>query len=178
MNVSCEIRLTVFRAALMKPLRRSVLLLRPEIAMHFRPARARLRIRKIPIMSDVRPLRIFLVENHTDTLKWLTLYLQQMGHTVASARTMEDALVALPHAACEVLISDIGLPDGDGWQLLQRLRDEARALPGYAIAMSGYGMNADRSKSKAVGYSEHILKPFKAAELQAILREAARTLDE
>jgi len=129
-------------------------------------------------MSAVRPLRIFLVENHTDTLKWLTLYLQQMGHTVASARTMEDALMALREASCEVLISDIGLPDGDGWQLLQRLRDAAKALPGYAIAMSGYGMNADRSKSKAAGYSQHILKPFKAAELQAMLGEAAHTLDE
>ena len=129
------------------------------------------------IMSAVRPLRIFLVENHADTLKWLTLYLQQMGHTVASASTMEDALAALPEASCEVLISDIGLPDGDGWQLLQRLRDAAKTLPGYAIAMSGYGMNADRSKSKVAGYSQHILKPFKAAELQALLAEAARALD-
>ena len=129
-------------------------------------------------MSAVRPLRIFLVENHTDTLKWLTLYLQQMGHTVSSARTMEEALAALPDAACEVLISDIGLPDGDGWQLLQRLRNGEKDLPKYAIAMSGYGMNADRSKSNAAGYSQHLLKPFKAAELQAILGEAARTLDE
>lgn len=130
------------------------------------------------ILSAVRPLRIFLVENHTDILKWLTLYLQQMGHTVTSARTMSDALAALPGASCEVLISDIGLPDGDGWQLLQRVRDGAHGLPGYSIAMSGYGMNADRSKSKAAGYSQHILKPFKAAELQAMLGEAAHALDD
>jgi two-component system CheB/CheR fusion protein len=87
-------------------------------------------------------------------------------------------LAALPDAACEVLISDIGLPDGDGWQLLERLRDGEKELPKYAIAMSGYGTNADRSKSNAAGYSQHLLKPFKAAELQAILGEAARTLDE
>ena len=129
------------------------------------------------IMTAVRPLRIFLVENHSDTLKWLTLYLQQMGHTVISARTMSDALATLPNASCEVLISDIGLPDGDGWELLRRVRDAAQGVPGYAIAMSGYGMNADRSKSKAAGYSQHILKPFKAAELQAMLGEALNTLD-
>lgn len=129
-------------------------------------------------MSATRPLRIFLVENHADTLKWLTLYLQQLGHTVSSARSMEEALTALPEASCEVLISDIGLPDGDGWQLLKSLRDYAKAPPRYAIAMSGYGMNADRSKSKAAGYSQHILKPFKAAELQAMLAEAVRTMDE
>ena len=55
--------------------------------------------------------------------------------------------------------------------------ERSATLPGYAIAMSGYGMNADRSKSKAAGYSQHILKPFKASELQAMLAEAARELD-
>jgi CheY-like chemotaxis protein len=129
-------------------------------------------------MSAARPLRIFVVENHIDTLKWLTLYLQQMGHTVTSARTMSEALAVLPKASCEVLISDIGLPDGDGWELLQRVREGGRGLPGYSIAMSGYGMNSDRSKSKATGYSQHILKPFKAAELQRMLGEAVRTLDQ
>ncbi|MEA3212397.1 MAG: hypothetical protein QOE70_5454 [Chthoniobacter sp.] len=127
-------------------------------------------------MSALRPLRIFLVENHADTLKWMMLYLQQMGHTVATARSMEEALAALPGASCEVLISDIGLPDGDGWQLLQKLRESTAGLPRYAIAMSGYGMNADRSKSKAAGYSQHILKPFKAIELQTMLDDAAREL--
>lgn len=90
---------------------------------------------------------------------------------------MGEALDSLPTAGCEVLISDIGLPDGDGWKLLQTLRDTAQPLPGYAIAMSGYGMNADRSKSKAAGYRQHILKPFKANELEVMLDDAARELD-
>ncbi|MDB6171477.1 MAG: hypothetical protein JWL59_788 [Chthoniobacteraceae bacterium] len=124
-------------------------------------------------MSSIRPLRIFLVENHADTLKWLTLYLQRMGHTVVTACNMEEALATLPTATCEVLISDIGLPDGNGWQLLQKLREMSGSLPRYAIAMSGYGMNADRSKSKNAGYRQHILKPFKAIELQAMLAKAA-----
>lgn len=127
-------------------------------------------------MSAIRPLRIFLVENHADTLKWLTLYLQQMGHTVVAARSMGEALASLPSAGCEVLLSDIGLPDGDGWQLLHKLRETSATLPRFAIAMSGYGMNADRSKSKAAGYNEHILKPFKANELQAMLADAVAEL--
>ena len=125
-------------------------------------------------MSPARPLRIFLVENHADTLKWLTLYLQQMGHTVIAARSMEEALSGLPSAECEVLISDIGLPDGDGWQLLRKLRDTSVPPPRYAIAMSGYGMNADRSKSKAAGYNQHLLKPFGANDLQAALERGHR----
>jgi len=117
-----------------------------------------------------RPLRIFVVENHADTLKYLTMYLEQMGHTVESAKTMEEALEALPKADCEVLISDIGLPDGDGWELLERVQ---LPHPIYAIAMSGFGMNADHAKSKAVGYRHHLLKPMNPDELDAMLEEAA-----
>ncbi len=116
-------------------------------------------------------LRIFVVENHPDTLKYLRLYLEQLGHIVLSAQTMAGALAALPSAGCHVLISDIGLPDGDGWELLREAN-----LPSaiYAIAMSGFGMNADRGKSKAAGYRHHLLKPFVPDELDAMLDEAAR----
>ena len=124
-------------------------------------------------ISATRPLRIFVVENHPDTLKYLSLYLQTLGHTVISAQTMREALSALPAADCDVLISDIGLPDGDGWELLRqaKLRDSI-----YSIAMSGFGMNADRSRSEAAGYRRHLLKPFKTAELDQMLEEAAEEL--
>ncbi len=120
-----------------------------------------------------RPLRIFVVENHKDTLLWLTRYLEMLGHTVLSARTKAEALEALPKAACDVLISDIGLPDGDGWELL---RAAPLPRPVYAIAMSGFGMTADRAKSVAAGYRHHILKPFDPGVLDAILEEAAREI--
>ena len=123
-----------------------------------------------------RPLRIFIVENHPDTLRWLGLYLEQLGHTVLSARTMEDALEALPKANCDVLISDIGLPDGDGWTLLRTLRESHRPHPGYAIAMSGFGLNADRTRSEAAGYRHHMLKPFNPDALDTLLEEAAREI--
>ena len=119
----------------------------------------------------VRPLSIFVVENHADTLKYLRMYLEQLGHHVRVARTMTEALAELPGSDCDVLISDIGLPDGDGWQLLREV--VLPHLP-YAIAMSGYGMNADRLRSKQAGYRHHILKPFEPDELEAMLEEAAR----
>jgi len=120
-----------------------------------------------------RGLRIFVVENHKDTLLWLSRYLEMMGHTVVSARTMRGALEGLPKAGCDVLISDIGLPDGDGWELL---RSVSLPRPVYAIAMSGFGMMADRAKSTAAGYRHHILKPFDPSTLDAILEEAAREI--
>jgi CheY-like chemotaxis protein len=124
-------------------------------------------------LSEPHPLRIFVVENHPDTLKYLTIYLEQMGHAVSTARSMREALEKLPEAACQVLISDIGLPDGDGWEMLQRSRLAGSV---YAIAMSGFGMNADFLRSKAAGYRHHMLKPFDPAELDAMLDEAGTEL--
>lgn len=118
----------------------------------------------------MRPMRILLVENHADTLRWLTLYLQDLGHTVFTARDLAEAMSVWPTCHCEVLISDIGLPDGTGWELLKNIQSQR---PIFAIAMSGFGMNADNCRSFEAGYRYHLLKPFKTAELDRVLSEAA-----
>jgi two-component system CheB/CheR fusion protein len=119
-------------------------------------------------------LRVFVVENHADTREFLTLMLQDLGHTVKVADTMARALRDVPASDCDVLISDIGLPDGDGWQLLARLD---LPKPIYAIAMSGFGMTSDRLRSKAVGYRHHLVKPMGLEQLDAILKDAAAELE-
>ncbi len=120
-----------------------------------------------------RPLRIFLVENHRDTLEYMQMYLEMMGHTVLTASSMTKALAALPGTDCDVLISDIGLTDGNGWLLMERLQ---LPRPLYAIAMSGFGMGADQLKSQEAGYRRHLLKPIKPEELDAALAEASQEL--
>jgi len=123
-----------------------------------------------------RPLRVFVVENHSDTLKYYRLYLQTAGHEVHSAKTMMEALEKIPGSNCDVLISDVGLPDGSGWELLRRLKDEGLTHPGFAIAVSGFGTPADREKSRAAGFRHHLLKPFNPEELDVMLDEAVREL--
>ena len=115
-------------------------------------------------------LRVFVVENHADTRDFLTFMLEELGHTVLAADTMSRALRELPAANCDVLISDIGLPDGDGWELLNRLDFRK---PIYPIAMSGFGMSSDEARSKAAGYRHHLVKPMGLERLEAILSEAA-----
>ena len=112
------------------------------------------------------PLRIFVVENHVDTRESLCLLLRSFGHTVFSADCVSEALEHLPHDDCDVLISDIGLPDGTGWDLLRKLQ---LPRPIYAIAMSGYGMNVDRERSLAAGYQRHLVKPAAPEEIEHIL---------
>ena len=59
-------------------------------------------------------LSVFLVENHEDTVRYMQLYLEQLGYQVSVAADMATALREIPNSRCDVLISDIGLPDGDG----------------------------------------------------------------
>ena len=121
--------------------------------------------------SSIPPLRIFVVENHADTLKWLSFYLEDGGHTILAAKTMAEALDSLPKANADVLISDIGLPDGDGWELLEGLHQDR---PPYAIAISGAGMMKDRARSEAAGFQRHLVKPLDLEELEEALEEASR----
>jgi CheY-like chemotaxis protein len=120
------------------------------------------------------PLRIFVVENHEDTRALLSLFLERTGHSVQSAATMAEALERWPASGSDVLVCDVGLPDGSGWELLGLLRP-APAL--FAVAISGYGLRADREKSGAAGFRRHLVKPVEAESLERVLDEAYRERD-
>jgi CheY-like chemotaxis protein len=120
--------------------------------------------------NNFRSLRILIVENHPDTVKWLQFFLEDLGHQVSSAHNVAEARTALAGDKWDVLISDIGLPDGLGWELLEQ---RSHNPPNFSIAMSGFGMNADSARSRAAGFRSHLLKPFKTAELEDLIMQAA-----
>src|SRR3984957_8604322 len=122
----------------------------------------------------MRSLNVFLEENHEDTGRYMQLYLAQLGYQVSVAADMATALREIPNSDCDVLISDIGLPDGDGWLLMEKLGDHR---PQFSIAMSGYGTGTDQQKSRAVGYDRHLVKPFTPDALLALLRQASDLKD-
>lgn len=123
---------------------------------------------RLETMAKMRSLTIYVVENHEDIRTYLTRYLEQLGHTVNSGSDMQTALADLANNPPDVLISDIGLPDGDGWELLRSLKNKP-----FAIAMSGFGENGDHIRSLSVGYKHHLTKPFLPEELDVLLAEAA-----
>src|SRR5262249_5596690 len=82
------------------------------------------------------PLRVLLVEDNKDTLRYLSAMLSRRGHDVRTAATLADALRAAAGNEFDVLVSDIELPDGTGLELMARLRDDG-TVPG--IALSGFG---------------------------------------
>ena len=68
-----------------------------------------------------------------------------------------------------MLISDISLPDGNGWDLI---REVGKSRPTYSIAMSGYGMKADRERSVDAGFRHHLVKPVMPEKLTTLLEQA------
>lgn len=110
--------------------------------------------------------RILLVEDHADTLKVLARLLRADGHHVVTACCLQEALRAGRKRKFDLLIADIGLPDGSGNDLMVALRKK-HALRG--IALSGYGMEADVSGCHRAGFAVHATKPVALARLRSLI---------
>lgn len=117
------------------------------------------------------PLRVFVVENHAVTARYLQLHLENEGYDIPRAATVAEALEQISPASCDVLTSDVGLPDGDGWSLLQRLTDQG-SNPPFSVAISGNGTASDRTRSAEAGFRHHLVKPFDPDELDTIFHQA------
>jgi signal transduction histidine kinase/methylmalonyl-CoA mutase cobalamin-binding subunit len=121
-----------------------------------------------PAESGKQPqMRVLLVENHPDTARTISRLLRSAGFEVITASDVASASAAAQGESFHVLVSDLGLPDGDGYEIMRRIR-AIRSMPG--IAMSGYGMNEDRRRSHEAGFSEHLVKPIDASQLIAAIR--------
>jgi two-component system CheB/CheR fusion protein len=119
-----------------------------------------------------RKLRLLLVEDHDSTREVLTRILQRAGHEVYSAATGTEALELLATAnPLDALISDLGLPDRNGFDLLRQIRVTHPDLP--AIALSGYGMDEDVKRAKDAGFTAHLVKPIPFDQLRALLDQIA-----
>jgi two-component system CheB/CheR fusion protein len=123
-----------------------------------------------PADQESRPIRILLVEDHADTAKFMKRLLMAEGHEVTLAASVAAGLAAVEQSAgkIDLMISDVGLPDGTGHDLMRQLLDRGQAIPG--IALSGYGTPADIEISKAVGFAEHLVKPISPDLLSATIQ--------
>lgn len=120
-------------------------------------------------MSE-KQLRLIVVEDHADSAEGLKRFLNAIGYQVFIATDMTSALSLASAVEFDVLLSDLALPDGDGWELLKRLSAERRIR---AIAFSGHNSPADLQRSAEAGFLEHIPKPLCPETLCAAITRAA-----
>jgi two-component system CheB/CheR fusion protein len=117
-----------------------------------------------------RSLRLLLVEDHPDSAELLAELLESKGHTVRIAATATDALLIAAEEPFDLVVSDVGLPDGSGYELMQKLRDRF-ALKG--IALSGTRQTDAMADS---GFIAFLTKPIALRTLEQALENVTRGL--
>lgn len=115
--------------------------------------------------------RILLVEDHGDTAEAMTALLELFGHQVQRAGDVAAALDIAARGQFDLLISDLGLPDGSGLDLVRSLRSGGVGLP--AIALSGYGQEQDIEQSRLAGFQYHLVKPVDVSRLMEVIDQVS-----
>lgn len=118
-------------------------------------------------------LRILVVDDYPDALDSLSMLLQAEGHEVDTANCGAKAIERAQAFQPQVVLLDIGLPDMDGYEVAQRLRELSETQLAVLIALTGYGQPEDRARSKRAGFDHHLLKPVDPDILAALLASVA-----
>ena len=113
-----------------------------------------------------RSLKILVVDDHDDTSQVMARLLKGRGHQVKTAVGVNTALAAAHQEPFDLLISDIGLPDGTGLELMRQIQS-IRPTPG--IALSGRGSSEDVRQSQDAGFAAHVTKPVDFVKLQDLI---------
>lgn len=113
--------------------------------------------------------RVFVVDDHPATARGLRSYLEVCGYSVEVAADIASALKAARTSKFDVLLCDLNLPDGTGWDLMERLQKERQVR---AIAFSAYNEPEHIARSKAVGFIDHVVKGSTPEDLVSAIERA------
>jgi len=119
-----------------------------------------------PDRRITRELHILLVEDHEDSAEVMSRFLQEKGYDVMTCATLAEALAAANDQSFDLVLCDIGLPDGTGIDLIQSLRQRS-SIP--AIALTGFGMDDDIDLYKQSGFNAHLTKPVNFQKLEILI---------
>jgi PAS domain S-box-containing protein len=132
-------------------------------------------VRLTTVSNDAAPLggvRVLLVDDDADTLDVIQRMLQLRGAVVIGAETVDEALRHLDASSFDVVLSDIGMPNRDGFELVAELR--RRHINAPAAALTAFAQSDDRARVLASGFRAYIAKPVEASELVATVASLAR----
>jgi CheY-like chemotaxis protein len=115
---------------------------------------------------DQRTRPLLIVEDHPQTTRVLVRLVEARGFNVLSAHSLAEARALVAAHDIGFLISDLGLPDGNGGDLMKELRDR---LGISGVALTGYGMDADIAHAREMGFALHLTKPIQIGDLEKAL---------
>ena len=112
-------------------------------------------------------MNILLVEDHTDTRRVLSSLLGRSGHEILTANGVTEALQVLSTTRVNILLSDLGLADGDGLDLVGKAKTLQPKIK--AIALTARGSENDLERGRKAGFDHYLTKPFDFHELRTLL---------
>lgn len=125
---------------------------------------------------DLKGIKILVVDDETDTRELVTFILEEQGAKVTAAASAQEALVALTEFKPDMLLSDIGMPQMDGYMLIQQVRalasEQGEQIP--AIALTAYAGEMNQQQAFAAGFRKHISKPIEPEELVQAIADLVR----
>jgi CheY-like chemotaxis protein len=121
--------------------------------------------------SNGRPLRVLVVDDNVDAAASLALLLEAYGHAVQTAHDGRAALALAADFVPQVVLLDIGLPGLDGYAVARQLRRQPGLEGAMLVALTGYGQEEDRRRSREAGLDRHLVKPVDPAELERLLAQ-------
>ncbi len=113
------------------------------------------------------PRHVLVVDDHLDTCRGMKLMLERRGYKISVAHSADQAIAKADSETFDLVISDIGLPDRNGYDLMQELTARFGL---HGIALSGFGMESDIRRAHAAGFSEHLTKPINFDRLEDAIR--------
>jgi CheY-like chemotaxis protein len=128
-------------------------------------------------MSDTErfALRVLVVDDDPDAVSTLALVLNLWCYEVRTAADGASALEAARMFLPDVVLMDVGMPGLDGWEAARRLREEAGMRDSLFVALTGFGLDADRRRSCEAGFDHHLVKPVEPEMLLRLLEDARLT---
>jgi CheY-like chemotaxis protein len=123
-------------------------------------------------VSAGRGRRVLIVDDNRDTAKSMEALLRLSGHIVQSAHDGGEAIAAAAAFQPEVILLDIGLPVMDGYEVARRIRREPWGEKTVLVAVTGWGQDADRARSRDAGFNHHLVKPADIASVTTLLAAA------
>jgi CheY-like chemotaxis protein len=124
-------------------------------------------------MNDTDPFTVLLVEDHEDSREAIKRWLEWKGWCVLEAADKKSAAALGRKHSIDLLLCDLQLPDGDGWELMAALKDHR---PRCGIVTSGRCSSTDMARSKAEGFMAHLIKPYSVEALDDLLETVTQQL--
>ncbi len=123
---------------------------------------------------EAKPIHILVIDDNPVQRELMQRLLRYSGHLVTTAASVQAAREAAANSEFDLVISDIELPDGNGWDLMRELRSRQ---PIKAVAVSGRSAPEDFERSRDAGFAEHLVKPVDVPHLKSIIQKQAMMSD-